>query len=164
MKEKLAFEIVNAKEKDRQWLIKYVSENWGSSKIVSRGKVHQVEELPALIAKTLDGEYVGLLCYRIDSDECEVVVLESLKENCGVGTALMERVQSIAKEARCKRVWLITTNDNLHALKFYQKRGYSLVAVYRNAVEEARRFKPQIPLIGNDGIPVRDEIELEMIL
>jgi hypothetical protein len=64
----------------------------------------------------------------------------------------------------CTRLWLITTNDNLHALRFYQKRGFMLVAVHRNAVEQSRKLKPEIPLYGKDGIPIRDEIELEMLL
>jgi hypothetical protein len=61
-------------------------------------------------------------------------------------------------------LWLITNNDNLPALGFFQKRGLSLVAVYRNAVDVARRLKPEIPLVGKNGIPLRDEIELEMVL
>ncbi len=59
-------------------------------------------------------------------------------------------------------VWLITTDANLHALRFYQRRGLVLAALHRNAVEAARRIKPEIPLIGNDGIPIRDELELEL--
>ncbi|MFP3471139.1 GNAT family N-acetyltransferase, partial [Micrococcus sp. SIMBA_144] len=61
----------------------------------------------------------------------------------------------------CSRITLITTNDNLAALKFYQKRGFVMTAIHRNAVEKARKIKPEIPLIGNDGIPIRDEIQLE---
>ena len=66
-----------------------------------------------------------------------------------------------ALEAEMQRLWLVTTNDNLAALKFWQKRGYRLVAVHRNAIAQARRIKPQIPITGQDGIPIRDEIELE---
>jgi ribosomal protein S18 acetylase RimI-like enzyme len=64
----------------------------------------------------------------------------------------------------CRRLWLITTNDNTDALRFYQKHGFMLVAVHRNAIEESRKLKPEIPLIGNNNIPIRDEIELEMML
>jgi hypothetical protein len=59
---------------------------------------------------------------------------------------------------------LITTNDNTKALRFWQKRGFRLAAVHRNAVEKSRKIKPEIPLTGNDGIPIKDEIELEMAL
>ncbi len=82
----------------------------------------------------------------------------------GIGTALIDAVTKVALQAGCWRVWLITTNDNLHALGFYQKRGFVLVALYRNAIEASRKLKPQIPLVGNDGLPIRDELELESLL
>lgn len=71
---------------------------------------------------------------------------------------------SRAKRDGLTRVVLFTTNDNLHALRFYQKRGFDMVQIHRNAVEQARTLKPEIPLIGMDNIPLRHEIELEMLL
>jgi RimJ/RimL family protein N-acetyltransferase len=62
------------------------------------------------------------------------------------------------------RVWLITTNDNTAALRFYQRLGFDLVALHRDAVDAARSIKPSIPLVGNDGIPIRHELELELRL
>jgi RimJ/RimL family protein N-acetyltransferase len=70
----------------------------------------------------------------------------------------------LAEQAACQRIWLITTNDNMPALRFYQKRGFRLVAVHQNALDYSRTLKPEIPLIGLEGIPLRDEIELEIIL
>lgn len=150
--------------KEQQWLREFITNSWGSAIIVSRGQVHHVDQLPTLIARDDSTNPIGLLTYRVSGQACEVVVLESLLENQGVGTALLEQVQRIASSAGCRRIWLITTNDNLHALQFYQKRGYQLVAVYRHAVNEARKIKPEIPQIGDHGIPIRDEIELELIL
>ena len=69
-----------------------------------------------------------------------------------------------AKSLGCSRITLITTNDNLPALRFYQKRGFDMVRLYRNAVEHSRKIKPEIPLTGMDGIPLKHEIELEMTL
>jgi RimJ/RimL family protein N-acetyltransferase len=69
-----------------------------------------------------------------------------------------------AKEAGASRVWLITTNDNTDALRFYQKAGFRIVAVHQDAVALARRIKPEIPIMGENGIPIRDEIELELML
>jgi ribosomal protein S18 acetylase RimI-like enzyme len=89
--------------------------------------------------------------------------MNSLVEKKGIGSALVEAVKEKAKAAGCERLWLITTNDNAAALRFWQKRGFRLSAIYPNAVEELRRLKPEIPLTGNDGIPIRDEMELEMI-
>ena len=73
----------------------------------------------------------------------------------------MKAVEQATMEQGCTSISLITTNDNLHALKFYQKRGYCLIEILRNAVEKARAYKPSIPLIGNDGIPIRDELRLQ---
>jgi GNAT superfamily N-acetyltransferase len=125
--------------------------------------MHHAAELPGFIA-THYSKPVGLVTYRIDGNECEIVTMNSLLEGIGIGSALIAAVKNVAAEAGCKRLWLITTNDNTAALRFWQKRGFLLVAVHRNALEQSRRLKPEIPLIGNDGIPLRDEIELELIL
>ena len=73
-------------------------------------------------------------------------------------------VRAAAVAAGCRRLWLITTNDNLPALRFYQRRGFVLAALHRDAIAASRRLKPQIPLLGLDNIPIRDELELEMAL
>jgi GNAT superfamily N-acetyltransferase len=101
--------------------------------------------------------------YSIDGGACEIVTIDSLIER-GIGTALVEAVTDAARAAGCGRLWLVTTNDNLPALRFYQKRRFALVAVHREAVAEARKLKPEIPLVGLDGIPIRDELELELEL
>ncbi len=106
----------------------------------------------------------GLVTYRLEAGECEIVTIDSLIEGIGIGTALIDAVKAAAVAATCERLWLITTNDNVKALRFYQRRGFALVAVYRNALEESRRLKPEIPLVGVHGIPLRDEIELELRL
>ena len=91
----------------------------------------------------------------IAGDACEIVTLDSLIEGQGIGTTLIEAVKAAAEAAGCRRLWLVTTNDNLHTLGFYQKRGFRLVAVHPGAVDAERRLKPEIPLIGNDGIPIQ---------
>ena len=107
---------------------------------------------------------MGLVTYNITNSNCEIVTIDSIRPFSGVGTALIEAVKNIALKSGCKRLWLITTNDNMNALRFYQKRGFELVAIHRNALDISRKLKPEISLIGNDGIPLRDEIELEMVL
>jgi len=96
--------------------------------------------------------------------ECEIVTLDSVTECRGIGTSLIVAVRKVAFRAGCKRVWLITTNDNVKTIRFYQRRGFVLVAVHRNAIDESRKLKPEIPRFGIDGIPIRDEIEMELIL
>ncbi len=138
-------------------------EHWGDDFIVAHGESYHPEGLEGIIA--LDGtQWVGLVTYKILGGECEIVSLDSLREGEGIGTSLIEQVVQAAKQARCARVFLITTNDNLEALGFYQKRGFELARVNRGALERSRKIKPSIPLIGLHGIPLRDEIELEMVL
>jgi ribosomal protein S18 acetylase RimI-like enzyme len=76
---------------------------------------------------------------------------------------LIEAVKGAAEDAGCRRLRVVTTNDNLHALRFYQRKGFILTALRPNALEETRKRKP-VPLLGEDGIPIRDEIEFEMPL
>lgn len=146
---------------DREWTIDLISERWRSTLIVTRGVKHEIESLPGFIAY-LSGDRVGLLTYSITNAECEIITLDSLMENKGIGSKLIVAAREIAIKSSCNRLWLITTNDNISGLRFYQKRGFHLVAVHKNALEISRRLKPEIPMIGLDGIPLRDEIELEM--
>ncbi len=150
-------------EADRAWAKYLIAGRWGSTQMVTRGTLHDLTRLPGLVAWRA-GERAGLLTYHLAGDSCEIVSLDSLVEGAGVGSALIAAAQEAARAAGCRRLWLVTTNDNLPALRFYQKRGFRLVAVYRGAVDEARRLKPEIPAVGLEGIPLRDELELELVL
>jgi ribosomal protein S18 acetylase RimI-like enzyme len=147
--------------RDRAWVRRVVRERWGATVVVSRGVLSRPEALTGFVAER-DREAVGLATYRIDGDECEIVTIDALVEGEGIGTALLDAVADAARAARCRRVWLITTNDNLRALRFYQRRGYVLMALHREAIAESRRLKPSIPETGEHGIPIRDELELEL--
>ncbi len=157
------FQIRPINKEDRTWVKNLLEEWWAGPKIVTRGRVHYADNLPGFVA-TLGGKPAGLVTYRIYGNECEIVTMNSLVEGRGIGKSLIDAVKNAAAEAGCQRLWLITTNDNTAALRFWQKRGFLLVAVYRNVLEQSRKLKPEIPLIGNNGFPLRDEIELEMIL
>ena len=147
---------------DREWARAKLRELWGEG-AVSRGVVHAPATLPGFVAQEAD-EPVGLLTYRVDGDDCEVVTIDAFRQGAGVGTALVAAAAEAARAAGCRRVWLITTNDNLRALRFYQRRGFRLVALHPNALARSRELKPSIPEIGLDGIPLRDELELELTL
>lgn len=150
-------------EKDRDWVRQFVKSHWGSDIVVGKGRVHRPADLDGFIAFE-EKEPGGLLTYEIEDRECEIVTIDSIRERQGIGTVLVNAVKGKAKASDCGRLWLITTNDNLNALGFYQKRGFHLVAVYSNAVEASRKLKPQIPAVAQNGIPIRDELELEMKL
>jgi RimJ/RimL family protein N-acetyltransferase len=158
-----SFQIRPINNDDRAWVIDLIKKWWAGPEVVTRGKIHHADNLPGFIA-IHESERAGLITYEITGDECEIVTMNSPVEGKGAGSALIDAAKNAAKKAACHRLWLITTNDNTKALRFYQKYGFALAALHRNAVEESRKLKPEIPLTGNDGIPIRDEIEMEMII
>lgn len=131
--------------------------------MIAHRVIYRPDILDGFVA--LDGdEWVGEVTYALTDDDSEIVSIDSLREGQGIGTALIIAVVEEVRRHNCKRVFVITTNDNLNALGFYQKRGFELAAVHRGAVNESRKIKPSIPFIGMNNIPLQDEIELEMIL
>lgn len=157
------FLVRSTRASDRDWIESFIKFHWGSKSVVAKGRVIRPVELDGFAA--FNGKHpVGLLTYDLAGPDCEIVTLDSTAEGKGIGTALINAVKQTAEAKRCRRLWLITTNDNLNALRFYQKRGFYLVALYPNALEASRKIKPQISLKGANGIPIRDELELELNL
>lgn len=152
-----------ATESDRSWLDQTLADRWGTLTAARLDELVDLTPLPALVAE-YEGKRVGLLTYQVEGDAWEVVTIDAIAPTIGAGAALLKAVTDRARAARARRVWLITTNDNTHGLRFYQRNGFDLVAVHRNAVERARRLKPSIPVTGNDGIVIRHELELELRL
>jgi ribosomal protein S18 acetylase RimI-like enzyme len=159
----MIFTLRHLNKDDLLRLRQFWKENWGDEFVVAHGVIYHPDHLSGFIA--INGtEWLGAVTYTFSENDCEIVSIDSLYERQGIGTASIETVVKEARAKKCRHVFLITTNDNLNALDFYQKRGFELVKIYRCAVKESRKLKPSIPMIGNDGIPLRDEIELEMLL
>ncbi|NCP16090.1 GNAT family N-acetyltransferase [bacterium] len=156
---------------DYAWNTRVIVEHWSAETVVVHGEIYRPVELLGFVAEA-DGQIIGLLTYHIQGEACEIVTLDAWRAGLGVGTALIEAVKQAAGREkrrrepveRCRRLFVVTTNDNTPALRFYQKRGFVIAAVHLNAIEKDRRLKPEIPLTGMDGIPIRDEIELEIRL
>ncbi|CAI6079936.1 hypothetical protein PAECIP112173_02750 [Paenibacillus sp. JJ-100] len=140
------------------------SEHWGSPEMVISTGVYSVDKLEGYAVLNEHGEIRGYITYVMHESGCEVISLDSLDENKGIGSALLRRVEDTARQANQRNIQVITTNDNLHALLFYQKRGYQIIRVYPDAVAKARAVKPSIPLVSDQGIPIRDEMLLQKIL
>ena len=144
-------------------LREFWKQNWGDEFVVAHGVIYRPDTLDGFVAFD-EKEWVGAISYSFTEDGCEIVSLDSLRERQGLGTKLINAVIEQARKRNCKRLFLITTNDNLNALGFYQKRGFEMVTIHRGAVNESRKIKPSIPLVGMNNIPLRDEIELEINL
>jgi GNAT superfamily N-acetyltransferase len=145
-------------------LRQFWKDRWCDEFVVGHSVVYYPDGLDGFVA--MDGEeWVGLITYLFSGAECEIVSIDSTREGQGIGTKLMDAAVAEARQQpNCKRVFLVTTNDNLNALAFYQKRGFEMVKVNRGAVNESRKIKPSIPVIGMHNIALRDEIEMEIPL
>jgi ribosomal protein S18 acetylase RimI-like enzyme len=145
-----------------------LAKHWGDAGVWSIGRRYQADHLPGFVAidEQASSAPIGLVTYCIQEGgyHGEIVTLSSRRENEGVGAALLGAAVQALRDAGCVRAYLCTTNDNLRALGFYQKRGWTLARLYKGFVADARRRKPIIPAIGMNGIPINDELELELWL
>ncbi len=148
---------------DEAWVESSLRQTWGSPLVARLGELIDASALPGVVAE-VDGERVGLATVAFRGKECELVSLSTTVEGRGVGRALVQRCATDARAAGCRRLWLVTTNDNLRAYGFYQRLGMDLRGLHRDAVTADRRLKPQIPLHGAFGIPIRHLLEFELLL
>lgn len=156
------FEIRPLTDSDREALLPFLTSFWRSDRMVARGRLYFPAQQEGFIAWK-EGNIVGLATWEQQGDGLELTLLDSRERNQGIGTHLLEHVVEKASQLGCRRVWAITTNDNIRAFRFYQKRGFDLVQIHRNAAASNRIIKPEIPLTGQEGIPIRHEIELEYL-
>lgn len=148
---------------DRDWVRSFLKQHFRSTKVVSRGVMHQADELPGFIAM-FRGEPSALLTYCVMNGELEVVSLHAAITGRGLGSRLLAAARDRARELQCRRLWLITTNDNEPAIAFYSHWGMQLAAVHRGAIAESRKLKPEISYFGIGGRPIEDEVEFELLL
>jgi GNAT superfamily N-acetyltransferase len=145
---------------DREWISNLLRERWHGTLITAHGEVIDAAGLPALVAD----DRRGLATWRRLGPDAELMTLDAVPTGCGTGTALIDALAKLLRAQGCARLCLTTTNDNLSALKFYMRRGFRLVALRPGAVDEARKQKPSISLVGRHGIPIHDELELCLAL
>ncbi len=156
-------DIKTISSENREQINNFIRSHWFSTVMVVRGELFDMTILDGFVV--YEGEkIIGLVTYKISGTECEIMSLDSLMERQGIGTALINKVIETARENKCMKIKLITTNDNVNALRFYQKLGFDMAKLYHNALDISRKLKPTIPLIGDFDIPVKHEIEFEMDL
>ena len=155
----MSFEVRRADPSDREAVDAFLDDR-GSVRVARLGELVEAREHPALVVES-DGRIAGVLTYVLDGDRCEVLTLHARDRRRGVGSALLDEVARVAADAGCRTLWLVTTNDNVDALRFYQRRGFRLAELRPGAVDESRRtLKPEIPATGEHEIPLRDELVL----
>jgi GNAT superfamily N-acetyltransferase len=159
----MSFRIRRLEAGNRQQVESALKAARGSVRVVSRGRLWNVLNLPGFVAEH-EGRLVGLVTYRDDAESLEVVTLDSFAEGQGIGSALLKAVGDIARDQGKTHLWLITTNDNIPAIRFYQRRGWDMMALHHGAISRSRQLKPEIPTHGLDGVPIDHEIEFRLAL
>ncbi len=157
------FSIRERSAQDNGWINTLMIESWGSDQVVLQGRIYHPSELDAFLAEQ-SGERIGLITYILDKKTCEIISLNSLQSGMGIGTALIDAVKEMAEAAGCDELILFTTNDNVNALKFYQKYGFHLEKLIKDGIAPDRKIKPEIPLKAENGIPIRDYLLLKLSL
>lgn len=145
---------------NRELVNAFIREHWYTTTMVIRGKQIDMIQTEGFFLRE-EESIAGLLTYLIYDNVLEITSLDSLRENQGIGSALVDMAVREAKDRGLQKIVLITTNDNINAIRFYQKRGFDMARLFRSAVDDARKLKPEIPLIGENGIPLHHEIEFE---
>lgn len=147
-------------EADRIVVGRLVLELQRAHTAVMHGEVFFPASLPGFVVEQ-QGKVLGLLTYTANHSLMEIVTIDALRRGRGVGSSLIDAAVHRARQLGCSRIRLTTTNDNLDALRFYQRRGFKLSALRPDAVRESRKIKPEIPSVGDYGIPITDELDLE---
>jgi GNAT superfamily N-acetyltransferase len=144
---------------ERVLAIARLTQEWRAPVLV-RGAAYAFEDCEIWMA----GEMQGLAAVS-DRDRpiAELVAINAFEPRRGIGTALIEAIVA-GLDSDFQTLRLTTTNDNLDALRFYQRRGFRLHALRPGAVDETRRRKPSIPATGDYGLPIRDEMDLVLDL
>lgn len=145
---------------DAPWAEELIRADMAGRMQARLGELVDALACPGFVAE-MDGQPVGLLTYQDHAGDVEIAYLQVSLRGRGIGTRLIE---AVAQRTAARRLWLVTTNDNVDALRFYQRRGFTIAEVRIGAVVESRRsLKPSIPEVGYHGIPLRDELVLERV-
>lgn len=140
-------------------VIEFFKFHWGSTKMAISSGVYDCSELDGFAALNEEGDIIGLVTYIIRDNECEIISLDSILEGKGIGTSLINEVENVAVKNNCKLIKVITTNDNLLALRFYQKRGFVLWRIINNAVGNNHNvcveLECDVELISGEDIPCK---------
>jgi ribosomal protein S18 acetylase RimI-like enzyme len=158
----MGFRVRPLRPDEREWVRSLMQERWGDERVVGHGFVWRPAELDGFVAQDDDGERVGLLTFDVREDAFEIVTVDAFRDREGIGSALMLTAIERAHASAHARVVVMTTNDNQPAMAFYEQLGFRVVEVREGAVEASRAIKPSIPLIGVGGVPITDEVLLEL--
>lgn len=154
-------EVRAAQPEDRERMEEIALHFWGETEVACFDAVYDVLELPAFVAE-LDGQVVGFLSYATEGERLNLVVLNVLPDyqGHGVGESLLRAVVGQGRRLGLARLVVSTSNDDLLALSFYQRAGFTIEEVVPGRILEHHGGEEE----GFAGIPVRDEVRLQLLL
>jgi len=147
-----------AAPEDREPSLALFRHDFGRAAIVAFGEVMTLENHPAIVAE-MKGELAGALAYRLQPGAFQIIALatDPMWQRSGVASHLVGEAELLTRRHGLSRLVFATTNDNLPALYFYQRRGWTITEVAAGAMIT----RSPAAHVGFAGIPVRDEIRLE---
>ncbi|PVB60337.1 GNAT family N-acetyltransferase [Labrenzia sp. 011] len=149
--------IRHTEDRDHADVHRLLTERWTAPDIMLDNEMHDASRLPGYVAYDGD-ELVGLVTLVKREGEWEILTLDSIKRWGGVGSQLLDAVISEARSKNVSRLIVRTSNDNLDAFRFYQRRGFRLERIGQGVIDRERELKPGIPLRGDYGIEIHDEV------
>jgi GNAT superfamily N-acetyltransferase/catechol 2,3-dioxygenase-like lactoylglutathione lyase family enzyme len=109
------------------------------------------------------GELVG--CLQLvpagDAVELKTMAVAEHRQREGVGRALVERAVAESRAAGDRRMLVATAAADTGNLRFYQRLGFRLLRVERDAFTPADGYPEGLTI---DGIPLRDRVWLDLPL
>ncbi len=148
---------------DSEIIKELMKKHWGGEPLVIRGKKYFPSSLDGIMVLK-NQQVIGFLFYEVQNKICEIIVFEVFDKFNGIGTKILDQLKEMARSKNCEKVYVMTTNDSLDALRFYQRRGFHICGIHIDSVKVSRKIKPSISEAGEYGIPLRDEIDLEFKL
>jgi GNAT superfamily N-acetyltransferase len=152
-----AFEI---RPVEQQRLVELLQLRWPERTMLVAGRFVQPEDVEGIGAFTGDRLH-GIATWLVSGRMMHIVAVNSFSELRGIGVALVDAMIEQGKVSGMATLRASISNDNVVALRFYQKRGFRLTALHRGIYDAMRQVRPSIPLAGLDNIPIRDELELD---
>ena len=135
------------------------AEHWGGL-VVTPERTYTADQVEAFEALDASGESVATVSLHREPGGAEIVTLDALVHGQRYGRRALVLVEEMLAADGRGHTRLFTTNDNLRAITIYLRTGYRVVAVHLDGMDRVRALKPSVPLIGADGIPLRDMWEL----
>jgi GNAT superfamily N-acetyltransferase len=121
-------------------------------------------EVEAIVCRDEEGRVCGHVSFSVDGESGEIVTLEALVQGQHIGGRLIDASEEEMRRHGVRRIIVTTTNDNIRAQGFYQRRGYRLKRIELDGMKRVRAAKVDVPETGYEGLPLLDMWEFEKVI